>query len=176
MIVMTAQSTGLFALVSDSLLPSWAARTQIWSFAADAIGQRPFLGWGVDASRTFGPAIPLHPHDAPLQLWLELGLPGVLIACAFWLVLGRRLSRLTEARPAAGQFAAATAAAYFTVGALSFGVWQEWWLAVGALAFVACALAAKVRPAGAPTLSEIGFRAAPHAASRQTLPEEADAV
>ncbi|MEO6341223.1 MAG: hypothetical protein ABIO39_14370, partial [Caulobacteraceae bacterium] len=29
---------------------------------------------------------------------------------------------------------AATALAYLTIGALSFGIWQEWWLALGALA------------------------------------------
>lgn len=176
MLVATAESGGLFAAVRDNLTASWAARTRIWSFAAERITEQPFRGWGLDASRTFGEAIPLHTHDAPLQLWLELGLPGVLLACAFWIVLGRRISRLTDARPAAGQFAAATAVAYFTVGALSFGVWQEWWLAVGALAFTACALAAKVRPSGATTLSDIEFRAAPNALSRQTLPEDLEAV
>ena len=40
---------------------------------------------------------------------------------------------------------AATAASYLTVGALSFGVWQEWWLALGALAFAACAVLARAR-------------------------------
>jgi hypothetical protein len=27
---------------------------------------------------------------------------------------------------------------YLVIGALSFGVWQEWWIAVGALAVIAC--------------------------------------
>ena len=86
------------------------------------------------------------------------------------------MARLAQARPAAGQIAAATAAAYFTVGALSFGVWQDWWLDVGALAFAAAAVATKVRPVGAPMLSDIGFSAAPRAVSRQDLPEEAEVV
>ena len=34
--------------------------------------------------------------------------------------------------------AVAAASAYLVMGAVSFGVWQEWWLAVGALAATAC--------------------------------------
>jgi hypothetical protein len=33
---------------------------------------------------------------------------------------------------------AAAAGGYFTIGALSFGVWQEWWLALGALTAAVC--------------------------------------
>jgi hypothetical protein len=33
----------------------------------------------------------------------------------------------------------ATAFAYLTFDAFSFGVWQEWWLGLGALACAACA-------------------------------------
>jgi hypothetical protein len=42
---------------------------------------------------------------------------------------------------------AATAAAYLTIGAISFGVWQEWWLALGAFALAVCALLLKDRRA-----------------------------
>jgi hypothetical protein len=44
-----------------------------------------------------------------------------------------------------GAAAAAAAVAYLTIGALSFGVWQEWWLAVGALAIVVCGFVAASR-------------------------------
>jgi hypothetical protein len=30
-------------------------------------------------------------------------------------------------------------AAYLVIGGLSFGVWQEWWLALGALTAAVCA-------------------------------------
>jgi hypothetical protein len=38
--------------------------------------------------------------------------------------------------------AAASAAVYLLFGALNFGVWQEWWLALGAYLAVLTALAA----------------------------------
>jgi O-antigen ligase len=175
-LVLAGEQTGLFPYVRDALTDSWAARTQIWSFAAERITERPFQGWGLDASRSFGTAVPLHPHDGPLQLWLELGVVGALIAAGFWMLLMRRVVRMSRHNPPAAQVAAATAAAYFTVGALSFGVWQEWWLAVGALAFVACAVFAKVRPLGAEQLSEISFTASPQRSQRHDLPDEPAAV
>lgn len=169
--VLVLAAGGLFAAVRSSLTASWAARTEIWSAAAARILEHPFRGAGLDASRSFGTSIPLHPHNGALQLWLELGVVGVLIACAFWLLLSRRIARVAQARPAAGQVAAATYAAYFTVGSLSFGVWQEWWLAVGAIAIVACAVAAKVRPENAPGLSEIAFNATPRPYQGHDLPD-----
>jgi hypothetical protein len=33
------------------------------------------------------------------------------------------------------------------IGAVSFGVWQEWWLALGALAFAVIVALKRVRPA-----------------------------
>ncbi len=38
--------------------------------AVDWIADKPLQGWGLDASRMFGPGIVLHPHDAALQVWL----------------------------------------------------------------------------------------------------------
>ena len=59
----------------------------------------------------------------------------------FWSIAQAREGRAYMA------IAAAAAAAYLTIGALSFGVWQEWWLATGAIAFCAC-LALKRAMAG----------------------------
>jgi O-antigen ligase len=49
---------------------------------------------GIDA------ALPLHPHNAALQMWLELGVAA-----------------------AAGCFVSATVFAL-----ISYGIWQSWWL------------------------------------------------
>ena len=121
---------------------SWAARIDLWLATAGEIAARPWLGWGLDASRTFDFML-LHPHSAPLQLWLELGAAGALLAAGFWFLLLRRAGRDGEADPGGAGQAAATAVVYFVVGALSFGVWQEWWLALGALAATWAALAAR---------------------------------
>lgn len=157
LVALEASRSGLFAAVRDNLTLSWAQRTDIWAFAAERIIEQPLRGWGVDASRTFGAGIPLHPHDAPLQLWLELGLPGVVLAMVFWFLLARRIAGMAHGNPQGAAIAAASAAAYFTVGALSFGVWQEWWLAAGALAWAANAAHATVRASQEAELEETGL-------------------
>ena len=99
--------------------PSAAHRLLIWDFVILRIAERPLLGWGMEASRSLpghattppgGPGplrpgwrrdarlagrraelLPLHPHNGALQLRLELGWPGVLLAA------------LLARRPGAGQ-------------------------------------------------------------------------
>lgn len=124
---------------------SWAQRLGYWSAAFDLIAARPIKGWGLDASRTFAPAIELHPHNAPLQLWLELGVVGAVAAAVFWAAVLAGLS--STRREGATAAVVASATAYLLFGALNFGVWQEWWLAVGALAAVLAALVARQPPA-----------------------------
>ncbi|RAK62019.1 O-antigen ligase family protein [Phenylobacterium kunshanense] len=121
-----------------SLPLSWAERMSYWMYATAQIGAHPWRGWGLDASRAFSPHIQLHPHNGPLQLWLELGLLGAVLAGLIWIFAFRRL-----ARDERGLLAAATvgsAAVYVFFGLISFGVWQEWWLALGALVAVTGAL------------------------------------
>ncbi len=124
---------------------SWAVRLDIWRFASGEIMQNPLRGWGLDASRSWPNNIPLHPHDAALQLWLELGVAGAALAALFWAWLFVRIGAMVEVDRNMAAAAAAAATAYLTIGALSFGVWQEWWLAVGAVAVVACNFVAASR-------------------------------
>ncbi|HJN22253.1 MAG: O-antigen ligase family protein [Alphaproteobacteria bacterium] len=124
-------------------------RIYIWRFVSDRILERRFTGWGLDASRSipgadtyivqfdrslpFQPygemtALPLHPHNAPLQLWLELGLPG---AALFALLCGGLLLGVARGLPRRLPAAAASAAILVAVAlsSFSYGVWQTWWLA-----------------------------------------------
>ena len=128
---------GAFYSIRPRLPPSWAARIDIWTFTAAHMGQKPLFGWGLDASRTFK-AIPLHPHDAPLQLWFELGAPGALLGVLVWVFV---LSQFAKAADRSRLFAAAgcaTASVCFVIGAFSFSIWQEWWFCLCALGFAAC--------------------------------------
>ena len=69
---------------ADAVKLSAGHRLWIWSFAGDRIAERPLTGWGLDASRSIPGGkdpirpgetwLPLHPHNASLQLWLELGI------------------------------------------------------------------------------------------------------
>ena len=134
LVVWGLQQSGLYARIQEAVSLSWSMRMDYWSYAIGWIGDKPFRGWGLDASRMFGPGIRLHPHNGALQIWLELGLIGAAAAAVFWASLFHRLERRA---PDPGAMAGAAAAvAYLTFAAVSFGVWQEWWLALGALGAV----------------------------------------
>jgi O-antigen ligase len=150
--VMVGAETGVVAWLHRLVPASWDARLNIWTFAADHIQTHPFRGWGLDASRTFGPAIPLHTHNAQLQLWLELGAVGAALAGVFFCWLAYGVVRISERSRGEAAMAAGALVSYLVIGALSFGVWQEWWLGLGALTLIACGLA---RATPAPAWNEL---------------------
>jgi O-antigen ligase len=138
--------------VADAFKDSAGHRLLIWSFTGDRIAERPFLGWGLDASRSIPggkeeirPAqtwLPLHPHDSALQLWLELGAPGAALLALFvgllWLRLAEvRWPRLYAAAAGGSLFAASS------VAVAGWGIWQEWWLGTLALALFATIVMAR---------------------------------
>lgn len=135
---------GLDARLAPFLSESWRQRIGYWRKAVEWIEAKPLPGWGLDSSRAFGPGIRLHPHDAALQIWMELGLIGAVAAAIAWAAILAGLSR--PARTPAAAAAAATSTAYLAFGAVSFGVWQEWWLGLGALSALACILVLRGRP------------------------------
>jgi len=122
-------------------------RLTIWRFTAQKTMEKPVFGWGMDASRAipggedeviiYPPPntrwsmlreqfLPLHPHDATLQIWLELGGIGALLALAALFAITAALRRAAPPRRALGLGQIAQVA---TVASLSFGLWQAWWLA-----------------------------------------------
>lgn len=92
--------------------------------------------------------LPLHPHNATLQVWLELGLPGALMMA--WVVA--RLYGTPGATAAVGDAAlrAGLVTGYLVLGGLSFGAWQSWWIALG---WLMAALAAGLSPNSSPASS-----------------------
>lgn len=143
---------------------SAAHRVITWEFSAARIAERPWLGWGGEASRSLPGAeapippevlarhglnapftreffrvtearmLQLHPHNMALQLWLELGLLGALLGAALALAAGWALG----AHGAAG---AGALAAGIVTAMTGYGVWQEWW--IGLVLVVAAVLAAR---------------------------------
>jgi O-antigen ligase len=123
--------------MADSFKISVGHRLLIWSFAGDRIAERPLTGWGLDASRAIPggddpirpgePWMPLHPHNAALQVWLELGAPGAvlfaLLAAFAWGVLARAEWPPLFAAGAGGSLTIAFVGCFGT-----YGIWQEWWL------------------------------------------------
>jgi O-antigen ligase len=132
-------------------------RLLIAQFVLGKIGQHPLRGYGFDSSRDLpggdAPAmagqsvLPLHPHNGILQVWLELGLPGAIIAAAIAMLVLRGMPAFEPRGPAAA--ANATFAAFTTIALASYGIWQNWWLMTGWLAAMLAMLAASSRPASA---------------------------
>jgi len=141
---------GLYVQFKPHLPPSWAERLRIWSFVADQYARHPLRGAGLDASRTFPGIVPLHPHNGPLQLWYELGAPGALLGTAFWVWLWSRIAGRAEDNRQFAAVASATATVFIVISAVGFGLWQEWWLCVGALAMSACVVFARSLGASGP--------------------------
>jgi exopolysaccharide production protein ExoQ len=137
-------------------MPSSEHRKLIWQFVNDKIDEKPWLGWGMDASRDIpkeefriSPALeilPLHPHNTALQIRLELGWLGTILATAFlasifWLLSAPGLSTISRVL-GAGVFSS-----YLVTGFISYGVWQNWWIATAWIVFVL------VTAASAPVIS-----------------------
>ena len=138
------------------LAPSAQHRLHMWKFVVERIEEKKMLGWGMNASRSIPQEssrlapnmeiMPLHPHNGPLQIRLELGLPGAgLAAVLIFYVFFPRVWGLPN-RLGAG-FRAAVATGYITVGAVSFGVWQNWWIAMAWCLAALIGLATSVMPA-----------------------------
>ncbi len=128
-------------------------RLHIWRFSAERIADAPVLGWGLDAARRIpgghtklpggGNLMSVHPHNASLQIWLELGGVGALswavLLAGLWLRAGA-LPRREERAAATGLLLAGLVVAHF-----SFGIWQTWWLAALAQSGLVFALALQMR-------------------------------
>jgi O-antigen ligase len=69
----------------------------------------------------------LHPHNAILQVWLELGVVGAGLLALFLvkiLILVQKVTRNHwEAAVCYGVFTSG-----LTISSLSYGIWQSWWL------------------------------------------------
>jgi len=128
-----------------ALDPSIIHRLAIWDHVAGLISERPVIGSGIEAARVLGregadlgqlvpghplafQALPLHPHNASLQIWLELGGIGALIFALF-------LASMTKTIHAYAAHSVSRAALLggwasgLMVAHLSYGIWQYWWIA-----------------------------------------------
>lgn len=120
------------------LPPSARHRVEIWDFSVDRIVENPLLGWGFDASRHMSSLYPdpgdtgralatLHPHNLPLQIMLELGAIGTVIALALLWFIAVRLDGVSGR---AREFGQALFVAALAISCVAYGAWQNWWLAL----------------------------------------------
>ena len=123
---------------ADWLAASAQHRIEIWDFAVQRIAENPVLGWGFDGSRHMQALYPdlsstgrelaaLHPHSAPLQIMLELGAVGAVIALALLWLIAMRLDG-TPGR--IRMFGYPLVVAALAIASVAHGTWQNWWLAL----------------------------------------------
>lgn len=131
-------------------------RLEIWDGVARLIAQKPFTGHGIDAARHMDLPIAqlyhkypdiLHPHNFALQFWLEFGALGA--ACCL-VLCGLVLAALYKNRThPATRYAAASFFTMIAIAAVSYGLWQGWWLGLLALQLSCAALIFRIVPAAA---------------------------
>lgn len=155
-----ADTSGFLRAHGWTLNHSATHRLIIGRYAMEMVEERPVLGYGLHSARIlpgrdaqvwgnpdyedllgltdFAPGtkielMPMHPHNATLQTWLELGVLGpILYAILFGLVLAgvNRVAASPWARAAGG----GAVVAALVIGQISFNVWQSWWLLMEFLA------------------------------------------
>jgi O-antigen ligase len=145
-------------------------RLYIWSFTADKAMESPILGWGLNSARSIPVneddyvlggrhPLPLHPHNNVLQLWLELGIIGLVIFITFLVFQINSIKNMNysifndhcrtsfDSNGRVGLLGGISHnipmslffglfAAYFAIGETGYGMWQNWWVSGGLLSLV----------------------------------------
>jgi O-antigen ligase len=149
MVVGRLLTDAVFQKVAPNLPFSLQHRLVIWRATGDLVAEHPLVGWGIAASRSFSrnrlvhdffmgkrgwveetvQVMPIHPHNAALQVWLDLGAIGAVLTVALLVVLGEYKARTTMSRGpralATGMVASGLA---LTLG--TYSVWQGWLLSI----------------------------------------------
>jgi len=145
----------IFQSAGGVLPASWLHRIAVWQSVAARVPEGLPFGFGADFARIWKETAPMinvpgggaplelmptHPHNIFLQIWLELGLPGVLSFTAF-IYCGMKVLR--NANPPSAILAAIVGviAAIALSMTVEGSLWQVWRLAAMALAGMGAALA-----------------------------------
>ena len=127
-------------------------RLAVWKYTSEKIFQKFLFGHGIYSSKKLGEidkvglieynfasdvnkykayaAIPLHPHNNALQIWLELGLFGVVIFIIFLASLFKKLLMNSCLNKSSYSLITGSLFCIIIINQSSFGLWQFWWLSV----------------------------------------------
>ena len=170
-------SSNLTRQVEDFALPaSWTHRLVIWGYFGERSIDKLLIGHGLGSShgsqandldrerykriaqatqnRLIIEQFPTHPHNTIIQIWFEFGAIGIGLFCILIYSLYRSCwvyaSALARGRyqftlPATGTALLAT---YLVLANLSYGAFQEWWLAIVGLSIYIWNIAATLSLGG----------------------------
>ena len=115
---------------------SYERRADMWIYAIDRIHEKPIWGWGLDSARKFDSpvelggyewvAIQMHPHSAPLNLWIEGGVVGVFLFVISILAGGLLLYHFGSKNNKIAATLCGSLTAIIVAWAVSYGAWQQW--------------------------------------------------
>jgi len=136
----TAAAFGRAVSPTGELSLSNEFRARMWDYASARIFEHPILGWGFQSARTFTEEtvvrgwtvtrLQIHPHSAPLQIWLETGLIGASFAAIALLMAGWVLGKSLEKDRIVAAALAGSATILLTVYAFSYSIWDDWLVAL----------------------------------------------
>ena len=155
--------TSVQAAASNSLRETDPARVGIWHLVTDRFLEKPVSGWGFRASRAMsgtvhnGHQVPMaHPHNAGLEIGMELGLVGLLPVAIFLGILERRISALDDASRITATGLLVTTLSVLTT---AYSIWQAQALVSLAFGYVAWKIGVlSLRSTDAPTTFGLRFR------------------
>jgi exopolysaccharide production protein ExoQ len=114
-------------------------RIEIWQQHGASIEQAPLFGIGF---RGLGGE---HPHNAALQIWLDFGAMGVILAIGLVALTGAALLR---SKNSGKPFALACAGGIYASAYVSYGLWEAQWLAIELLVVIFAIHALRESPRG----------------------------
>lgn len=141
--IMLAPLVGILSrMASEGLMArlpmSWDHRLRMWDYSFSQITESPWIGAGLDSSRTFHdvfttrigvdvPFVSLHPHNVGLQTWIEAGFVGAALLTLALVSLYRPLRRLTGNHAWRGAAVSGLVMSAAVASAVTVGAWQYWW-------------------------------------------------
>ncbi len=138
--------TYLFYNINNTIIQKFH-RLVIWSYAKEKILEKPLLGHGFLSSRDINSKmritenktnyqlIPLHVHNSIFEVWLELGLIGIIIFFLFFKSLFNKIYKFNIYNHKLSTLIVMSFFLVFFIAQSSFSIWQAWWLSVILLSF-----------------------------------------
>lgn len=115
---------------------NYLPRLELWDAVARYALQSPLWGFGIEATRSvaafdsqqiYQPGTTLlHPHNAALQIWIEFGAIGAILAAGGIALLCRACMNLPDQM--AKRLGLSLLVATMGVGVVGYGLWQGWWV------------------------------------------------
>ena len=126
-------------------------RLEIWNFVITYAMNNPLYGYGIEATNYVPSfehdyiyqrkATALHPHNFSVQIWIEFGLIGIILAALFLGFLTKTIHAITihhTRHVVTTLFILA-----LLMSSMTYGLWQSWWLGEFIFILGICLLFAK---------------------------------